>query len=130
MSRTAALCQSKLATGKTCRQVTLKGESLCRHHRRLFRHSEADARQEQAMERLAAELSSLSLPHLLHALYAKLSAIRTTLRSHPEAQLALAITFHRLQEQLEQAAPKDRPPTPMNFPECPAESMNYSQSIS
>lgn len=98
MQKPVELCQYQLPSGQTCRQITLKGESLCRHHRRLSRHSEAETSQEQAMEQLAAKLSALDLPNLLHALYGKLTGIQTTLRSHPEAQLALAITFHRLRE--------------------------------
>lgn len=122
MSKFVELCQYQLPTGQTCRQITLKDDSLCRHHRRLFRHSEAEICQEQAMERLAAKLLALDLPALLYLLYGKLNSIRTTLRSHHEAQLALAIAFQRLREQLGQTDPEDLP-NPTNFPENPAESM-------
>lgn len=122
MSKAATLCQYQLPTGKACRQIALSGEQLCRHHRRLFRHSEAEACQEKAMERLAGELLALDLPGLLYLLYRKLNSIRTTLRSHHEAQLALAIAFQRLREQLGQTDPEELP-TPINFPENPTESM-------
>ena len=59
------------------------------------------------MERLAAEFLALDLPALLYLLYGKLNNIRTTLRSHHEAQLALAIAFQRLREQLGQTDPDE-----------------------
>jgi hypothetical protein len=103
MSRPNQLCRYQLPNGQICRQITLKGEDLCRHHHRLNRHSETEIARQEAMERLAAILMSLELPDLLRALYGKLSRIRTTVRSHPEAQLALEITLHRLLEEIVQA---------------------------
>lgn len=99
-SNPATLCQHQLSTGKLCRQITLKDEYFCRHHRRLFHKSENEMIHEEAMERLSAKLQSLDLPDLLHALYGKLTRLRTTVRAHPEAQLALNITLHRLREWL------------------------------
>lgn len=130
MPQTVRLCQFDLPSGQTCRQIALKDEQLCRHHMRLFRESEAEMLREEAMERLAAKLASLALPDLLYALYGKLSRIRTTVRSHPEAQLALEITLHRLLEEMVQAkhlAEANQPfSTPINFPENLMESMNHN----
>jgi hypothetical protein len=130
MSRPNELCRYQLPNGETCRQITLKGEHLCRHHHRLNRHSETEMAQQEAMERLAASLVSLELPDLLRALYGKLSRIRTTVRSHPEAQLALEITLHRLLEEIIQTyhpAQASQPlSAPINFPEILIESMNYN----
>jgi hypothetical protein len=130
MPKQAQLCRYDLPNGKTCRQITLRGEQLCRHHMRLFREDETEMVREKAMERLAANLVSLELPALLYALYGKLSRIRTTVRSHPEAQLALEITLHRLLEEIVQIGHPEQAcqplSAPMNFSENLMKSMNYN----
>ena len=131
MSRTADLYRHQLPSGQTCRQITLKGEYFCRHHRRLFHKSENEMIHEEAMERLAAELQSLDLPDLLHALYGKLTRLRSTVRANPEAQLALTITLERMKQHGHNQRPahlrsghSQPAPAPMNFPENSMESMN------
>lgn len=127
MPQTARLCQFDLPSGRTCRQIALKDEQLCRHHMCLFRESETEMLREEAMEQLALQLSALDLPELLHALCGKLSRIRTNVRSVPEAQLALNITLQRLREiDLATLARDQNQPlsSPINFPENSMESMS------
>lgn len=131
MSSPRNLCQHQLPTGKLCRQITLKDEYFCRHHRRLFHKSENEMIQEEAMYCLAAELQSLDLPDLLHALYGKLTRLRSTVRANPEAQLALAITLERMKQHGHNQRPahprsghSQPAPTPINFPENSMESMS------
>lgn len=123
MSRPADLCCYQLPSGKRCRQITLKQEQFCRHHRRLFRQSESEMALQEAMQRLAGKLLSLDLPDLLETLYATLARVSSTVRTIPEAQLALGITMERLRTELLFTAPEPSP-TPVNFPENPMESMN------
>lgn len=94
------LCAFQLSPDKSCRQITLKGDEYCRHHRRLCRQSDAEAAQMQSMERLAIKLSSLPTPDLLEALYRKLCHVHSAVRTLPEAQLALGITMERLRSEL------------------------------
>lgn len=101
MSKPADLCQYDLPNGNLCRQVALKGEQVCRHHRRLFRHSEAEMLHDEAMDRLAAQLRSLDLFGLLRALQTKLNRIQSVVRADPEARLALNIALERLQKRKE-----------------------------
>lgn len=101
------LCAYKLSPDKSCRQISLKGDNYCRHHRRLSRQSEAEAAMMQSMERLAIKLSSLPTPDLLEALYQKLSNIHSVVRAVPEAQVALGITMERLRAEL--CGPASRP---------------------
>jgi hypothetical protein len=127
MSVTADLCRLPLPSGQYCRQIALKGEYLCRHHRRLLDKTEAEALHEEAMERLALKLAALSIPDLLDALYGKLSRVRSAVRAYPEAQLALGITLERLRTMRQDSIEAPIPPrsTPINFSENPIESMNY-----
>jgi hypothetical protein len=99
MSRSADLCQYDLPNGKLCRQIALKNEQLCRHHRRLHRHSDAQNRHMEAMEILAARLESLPLPELLLALQAHLNRVHRAVRGVPEARLNLDIALRRLEEE-------------------------------
>lgn len=126
MSSPRNLCQHQLPTGKLCRQITLKDEYLCRHHRRLFHKSENEMIHEEAMYCLADELQSLDLPDLLHALYGKLTRLRSTVRANPEAQLALAITLERMKQHghNRRNGHAQPAPAPINFPENPMESMS------
>jgi len=113
MSRTADLCKYDLPNGKLCRQIALKNEQLCRHHSRLFRHSEAQVIHDHAMECLAADLESLPLPCLLRVLHSYLNRIQRAVRGLPEAQVALNIALRRLAEegfspsQFDQAAARE-----------------------
>lgn len=99
-STPVTLCAYKLSPDKPCRQITLKGDDYCRHHRRFFRQSEAEAAQMQSIERLAIKLSSLPTPNLLEELYRKLCHVQSAVRAVPEAQLALGITMERLRAEL------------------------------
>lgn len=127
-AKTADLCSYQLPSGKPCRQITLKDEQLCRHHRRLFHQSEAEMALQQSMERLAIKLSSLPTPDLLEALYRKLCYVHSTVRAVPEAQLALGITMERLRTlellQAELSVLARPSQTPTNFPENSMKSMN------
>lgn len=142
MSVTAELCRFPLPTGQYCRQIALKGEYLCRHHRRLLDKTQAETLHEEAMEQLAERLASVDLPDLLEALYGKLNRIRSAFRAHPEAELALIITLERLRTMREDSAESpDSNPLNSNkfhrklnginelqragFSENPLESMNY-----
>lgn len=94
------LCAYQLSPEKSCRQITLKGDTYCRHHRRFFRQTEAEAAQMQSLERLAIKLSSLPTPDLLEHLYRKLCLVHSTVRAVPEAQLAIGITMERIRAKL------------------------------
>ena len=96
MSRPARLCAFDLPSGKPCRQVTLKGEQVCRHHVRNFRRIDGDNLHDEAMERLAAKLSALPLPELLRRINRRLDRVQTVVRLYPDVQLALRIASDRL----------------------------------
>ena len=132
MSVTAELCRFPLPTGQYCRQIALKGEYLCRHHRRLLDKTQAETLREEAMEQLAERLASLDLPDLLEALYGKLDHLRSAFRAYPEVQVALIITLERLRTMREDSAEAPIPTrsTPINFSENSMESMNYSGPVS
>ena len=97
----ADLCAFDLPSGKPCRQVTLKGEQVCRHHARNFRHIENKFLHDQAMERLAAKLSAVALPELLRRINRRLDRIQTVVRLYPDVQLALRIASDRLQRRID-----------------------------
>jgi hypothetical protein len=128
VSVTAELCRFPLPTGQYCRQIALKGEYLCRHHRRLLDKTQAETARQEAMEQLAERLASLDLPDLLEALYGKLARIHPAFRACPEAKLALIITLERLRAMPEDSATSRIPPrsNPINFSENQMKSMNYS----
>lgn len=47
------LCAYKLSPDKSCRQISLKGDNYCRHHRRFLRQTEAKAAMMQFIQQPA-----------------------------------------------------------------------------
>ena len=101
MFKPARLCQYDMPNGKLCRQVALKGEQVCRHHMRLFRHDMYEITHREAMERLEAKLNNLDLLDLLSALQYKLTRLQSTVRADPEAQLTLRVALEHLRKRTE-----------------------------
>lgn len=123
----ADLCQHILPSGRPCRQITLKEEYFCRHHRRLFKKADCESAQEGAVLRLVAKVHSLELPGLLKVLYGRLSRLRSVVRASPETQIVLSIALERLRSELQSGSyrPGVKPrQTPANFPENPMKSMS------
>jgi len=99
----ASLCQYDLPSGKLCRQIALKGEQICRHHMRLFRHSESEMIRQEALDDLAERLSAMHLPELLRTLQRQCRRMQRNHRAvsaslSEETQLTLAITLQRIEE--------------------------------
>lgn len=101
MSKPASLCQYDMPNGKLCRQIALKGEQVCRHHMRLFRHGMYEITHQEAMERLEAKLNNLDLSDLLSALQFKLGRLQSAVRADPEAQLTLRVALEHLRKRTE-----------------------------
>ena len=101
MSKPTRLCQYDMPNGKLCRQVALKGEQVCRHHMRLFRHGMYEITHREAMERLEAKLNNLDLSDLLSALQYKLARLQSAVRHDPEAQLTLRVALEHLRKRNE-----------------------------
>lgn len=114
----ARLCAYDFPSGKACRQVALKDEALCRHHMAPHRHGMYEITHDEAMDRLQQKLNALELPDLLRLLQAKLNNIKTTVRSHPEAQLTLNAALDRLRfittGHSQQSTFTETPAPPMN----------------
>lgn len=53
----ANLCAYKLSSDKSCRQISLKGDNYCRHHRRFLRQTEAKAAMMQFIHQPAIAFS-------------------------------------------------------------------------
>ena len=104
MSRHADLCQYDLPNGKLCRQVALKNEQLCRHHRRFVRHTDEQCSRSMAEEIFSAQLTQMDTPTLLHTLEQKLRRIEYATPAHSEARLTLQAALNRLEQQREAAA--------------------------
>lgn len=98
MMKAARLCAEQLSSGRTCRQLALQHEYVCRHHMSPYRHGTYDCAHQEAMERLAATLASMDMPQLLRTLRARLNRIERLVRHNPEASLALSIALKRLRE--------------------------------
>ena len=92
----AALCQFDLPSGKTCRQVALKGESVCRHHARHLERNMYEITRGEAMQRLEACLNEMDLHELLLTLESKLNRIQRTIPAYDEARVTLRIAIKHL----------------------------------
>lgn len=93
------LCQHDLPSGKRCRQIALKGESLCRHHRRnLYHHYEVAMIREDLLANLTAQLESESFIGMLGILRQKLSTVHRVVHYYPEANLALETVIRHIQK--------------------------------
>lgn len=122
MSMPVRLCTHDLPTGKLCRQVALKGEQVCRHHMRNFRHGMYEITRQEAAERLEARLNQMNLSELLLTLERKLNRIQKTIPAWDEARITLRIALRQLKERNEEDAMllefSQRHPLPdMNSPE-------------
>ncbi|MGH9587641.1 MAG: hypothetical protein ACRD3F_11860 [Acidobacteriaceae bacterium] len=84
--------------------------------------SQAETNREDAIEQLAAKLQSLDLPDLLHVLSGILARLRSTIRTVPEARLALAMTIERLESI--KTVPAQPSSAPINFSENSMKSMS------
>ena len=98
------LCQFDLPSGRTCRQLAMKDQQVCRHHIRNFREADQDAARDVARIRLEDHLNQMHLPELLHTLQRKLKRIVRTIPIYDEARTTLCIAIQRLQKHNEDAA--------------------------
>lgn len=98
------LCQFDLPSGRTCGQVAMKDQSVCRHHIRNFRDADQAAAREVAMTRLEDRLNQMELPELLHTLQRKLNRIVRTMPVYDEARTTLHVAIDRLHQHNEDAA--------------------------
>ena len=110
----ASLCTRKLATGRTCTQPAVRGDSFCRFHNdaRSRYLAEHDAR----MFDLGDDLDAMALPQLLETLLDKLGNIRSVVRTYPEAKLALIVAVSRLAELTSEGFQITRVPSPIKSP--------------
>jgi hypothetical protein len=102
LNKAANLCQYDMPNGKLCRQVAVKGEQLCRHHRRLFRQQDHIASRQTAEFLFATDLARLELPELLYTLEQKLRRIEYATPAHSEARVTLRVTIQRLRQEVDE----------------------------
>ena len=103
-TKSAALCQFDLPSGKTCRQVALKGESVCRHHARHLERNIYEMTHSEAMQHLETRLNQMDLHELLLTLASKLNRIQRTMPAYDEARVTLRIAIKKLQRYNEEDA--------------------------